>query len=244
MGYDTNFSGCFKLDKPLTRCQIFYLNNFSSIRHMKRQNSLLPNDVILKILGLPFGNEGEFFIGTKFKDNIPLWTPQTHRLFNTEFKRIVMALMCIQKYHMSNIDVNIFFMIIRYLSQDPYTMNFDLDESLTYVVPIDNPNDRKLNIIDHNTPPFSQPGLWCQWIVSNDGTIIQWDQGEKFYEYIGWITYIINNFLIPWGYKLSGTVNYQGEDICDCGSISIKNNTVTVLKIVGDFHKFNWNRKI
>lgn len=73
-----------------------------------------------------------------------------------------------------------------------------------------------------------QPGLWCQWAPNEDGTSIIWDGGEKFYEYVPWIVYLIKNFLEPWGYILNGIVEWQGEENEDSGVISIKNNTVHV----------------
>ena len=86
------------------------------------------------------------------------------------------------------------------------------------------------NIIDHNSPPRSQPGLWCQWVPSDDGLSIAWDGGEKFYEYVAWIEYIIAKVLKPKGYKLTGVVKWYGEDISDIGAIEITDNKVKVLQ--------------
>lgn len=86
------------------------------------------------------------------------------------------------------------------------------------------------NVIDHNSPPSTQPGLWCQWIPNEDGTAIVWDGGEKFYDYVEWIEYIIKNFLAPKGYVLNGDVQWQGEDAGDVGVISIKDNVVRTKK--------------
>lgn len=83
------------------------------------------------------------------------------------------------------------------------------------------------SVIDHNDSPLSQPGLWCQWIPNEDGTCIEWDGGEKFYSYIEWLEYIIENFLKPWGLTLSGKVNWRGEDDTDIGLIVVKNNEIT-----------------
>lgn len=90
------------------------------------------------------------------------------------------------------------------------------------------------SIIDYNTPPSTQPGLWCQWIPTEDGTAIVWDGGEKFYEYVEWLEYLINNFLAPWGYVLNGEVEWFGEDANDRGKIVVSNNVVKtkVAKIV------------
>jgi hypothetical protein len=81
-----------------------------------------------------------------------------------------------------------------------------------------NMNDK--SVIDY------QPGLWCQWRPTPDGEHIEWDEGEKFYNYVEWIEYIINSILAPRGYVLSGDVSWQGEDSDDVGIISIRNNVV------------------
>jgi hypothetical protein len=83
------------------------------------------------------------------------------------------------------------------------------------------------SVKNYNTPPQGQPSLWCQWIPNTDGTAIQWDGGEKFYEYVDWIEYLINNFLKPWGYVLNGEVEWFGEDRHDRGLIVVDNNIVT-----------------
>lgn len=74
----------------------------------------------------------------------------------------------------------------------------------------------------------AQPGLWCQWTPNEDGTAIVWDEGEKFYEYIPWIQYLLDHFLKPWGYVLNGTVNWEGEESGDIGVIRITNNVVEI----------------
>ena len=34
------------------------------------------------------------------------------------------------------------------------------------------------------------PGCWCQWVASEDGKRLEWDGGEKFYNYIEWLSYL------------------------------------------------------
>jgi hypothetical protein len=87
-------------------------------------------------------------------------------------------------------------------------------------------NKAKSNIIDYNTPPKTQPGLWCQWTPTEDAKHIEWDEGEKFYAYIEWLEYIIEKVLKPKGYKLNGEVEYQGEDPSDFGMIVVTDNVV------------------
>jgi len=88
--------------------------------------------------------------------------------------------------------------------------------------------DKDSSIIDYNSPPTTQPGLWCQWIPSKSKDAIEWDGNEKFYDYVEWIQYMINNFFSPWGYVLNGIVYWKGEDENDVGLINIKNNVLEV----------------
>lgn len=73
-----------------------------------------------------------------------------------------------------------------------------------------------------------QPGLWCQWIPNAEGTALEWDEGEKFYEYQEWLRYLIEHFLAPWHYTVNGEVEWSGEESSDLGQLVVKNNVVTV----------------
>jgi hypothetical protein len=84
------------------------------------------------------------------------------------------------------------------------------------------PNAR-CGILDGNKPPAGQPGLWCKWEPNENGTTMRWSGIEKFYDYEEWIQYLMDHFLTPWGYKLSGRVDYQGENEDDKGFIMIYN---------------------
>lgn len=107
------------------------------------------------------------------------------------------------------------------------------------------------SVLDHNDPPGSvkrnlerweetraendqaikegkaQPGLWCQWTVSDDGTKLEWDGGEKFYSYTEWLKYLIAHFFSVWGVKLNGTIKWQGEDMDDRGEIYVEESEVS-----------------
>jgi hypothetical protein len=82
------------------------------------------------------------------------------------------------------------------------------------------------SIIDYNSPPKTQPGLWLQWIPTEDKMGLEWDGNEKFYDSVEWIEYLINKILEPRGYILNGIVNAQGEDMKDKYHINIINNKV------------------
>jgi hypothetical protein len=161
MGYTTDFSGEFTLNKPLIAEHLAYLEAFSNSRRMKRnatKNALLP-DPVREAAGLPVGEDGGYYVGG---------------------------------------------------ADDNHGQNHTDD------------------VLDHNTPPEGQPGLWCRWVPNHDGTAIEWDGGEKFYEYTEWICYLIKHFLAPWGYVLNGEVDWFGEDSDDRGRITVTANRVMV----------------
>ncbi len=96
-------------------------------------------------------------------------------------------------------------------------------------------DDRSNSVIDNNAPPITQPGLWCQWMPSDDRMSIEWDGGEKFYHYIEWIKYIISKVLAPRGYVLNGVVEWRGEEFHDIGQIEICDNIVNGHRLIVDY---------
>lgn len=108
------------------------------------------------------------------------------------------------------------------------------------------------DIRDHNSPPTGQPGLWCHWVPSDDGSGIGWDGTEKFYDAETWMTYLIDTFLKPgaavqtelaspvegrhypdafarftFDHVLSGVIDAQGEDPEDRWRLVVEDNAVT-----------------
>ena len=82
------------------------------------------------------------------------------------------------------------------------------------------------SVLNYNHSPADQPGLWCQWIIEGDKLV--WDEGEKFYNYIEWLIYLIDHFFKPLDYVLNGEIFWEGEHSDDFGCISVENNVVTV----------------
>ena len=158
MGYTTEFSGQFDLDKPLTPEHAAFLRAFADTRRMKRDMALAhaQPDPIREAAGVGIGADGGHFVGAT----------------------------------------------------------------------VDHGQGHSPDILDYNNPPEGQPGLWCLWIPTDDLKGIEWDQGEKFYEYVTWLEYIIEHFLKPWGYVLSGSVEFQGEQFDDRGLIVVQDNDV------------------
>jgi len=75
--------------------------------------------------------------------------------------------------------------------------------------------------------PTPFPSLWCQWVPTEDNMGLEWDDGEKFYEYVKWIEYLIEHFLTPWGIKVNGSVEWDGEERGDLGLIKVVDSVVT-----------------
>jgi hypothetical protein len=88
--------------------------------------------------------------------------------------------------------------------------------------------DNELNIADYNHAPRTQPGLWCNWVISEDGTELAWDGGEKFYDYTEWIEYMITKIFMPLDRKLEGEIMYSGEDCSDAGKIVARDNKICI----------------
>ena len=159
MGYTTEFSGEFRLDRPLTEEQATYLRQFASTRRMSRREAVVSEmpDPVREAVGLPLGPEGAYVVG------------------------------------------------------GPGFMGQEVDAS----------------VASQNQPPSGQPSLWCQWTPTPDRAGLVWDGGEKFYHYAEWLEYLIKHFLAPWGYALSGTVKWAGEEPGDTGVIEVDNNHIT-----------------
>lgn len=73
------------------------------------------------------------------------------------------------------------------------------------------------------------PVGYCQWIPTKDGKGLEWNGGEKFYEYTEWLEYICSA-LDAWGVKANGTITWKGEDRNDIGTITVTDNKVVAEK--------------
>lgn len=103
-----------------------------------------------------------------------------------------------------------------------------------------NPEWSNKDIINYNNPPKGQPGLWCQWVPTDEGTHLVWDGNEKFYESKAWMTYIIEHFLKPncvakdalpflqANHTVNGVIHACGEEQGDVWDLNVTDNVVTV----------------
>lgn len=107
---------------------------------------------------------------------------------------------------------------------------------------------KDLDVIEINSPDPSQPGLWCQWVSNDEGTAIEWDQNEKFYNAAAWMTYLIDNLLSESGreyvqkhhsgdarldsftfdHVVNGEIEAQGEDSSDHWKLIVTDNVLTI----------------
>lgn len=74
------------------------------------------------------------------------------------------------------------------------------------------------------------PNHLCAWAPSDDGTELV-IRSDKPYGYIKWLQYLLDHFLVPWGYILNGEMTWQGEGENDTGVLLVKGNVITVRKI-------------
>lgn len=98
--------------------------------------------------------------------------------------------------------------------------------------------DHEPDIIDYNEPPEEQPNLWCQWTPNKDGSAIEWDEGEKFYDAAEWMQYLIDHFVgssplakqeLPFlqPHVLNGEIEAKGDDRDDHWLLIVGNNLVS-----------------
>ena len=74
---------------------------------------------------------------------------------------------------------------------------------------------------------YTCPRYWCNWCINEETGVVEWNGGEKFYQYTDWLIYLIENFFEPAGYILNGEFIWIGEDSDDRGKISVVNNKVS-----------------
>jgi|SRR5277367_528930 len=103
---------------------------------------------------------------------------------------------------------------------------------------------------------LDNPGYYCKWEPSDDGTTIQWNEQEKFDDGEEWMQFLIEEFLKPnanifttlipvingvavtdahlifeiSGHVLNGVIDAQGEEPDDRWKLVVKDNVVTVVE--------------
>jgi hypothetical protein len=96
-------------------------------------------------------------------------------------------------------------------------------------------------IVDQNQPPAGQPGLWCDWVPTVDGTALVCKEGDTGVANVEWIGYLIAHFFQPWGYTVNGRVLWHTDEwpeweedgesyhlYLEEGQISVRDNRVEI----------------
>jgi len=97
------------------------------------------------------------------------------------------------------------------------------------------------SVVYFNACPSTQPGLWLQWVPTDDKKGLEWDGSEKFYHSLEWIEYLIERILKPEGYVVNGIVNAQGENPDDQYHIKVVDNVVEKVQgLCGYVAKPSW----
>jgi hypothetical protein len=238
---DIFFEGYISIDRPLKHWQMFYLRNFYEMRHVKRDLSKFSSENwILKLLNLMVGIEGEYFIPCQ-KPTINC-NIKHFQNFKPYFQKIIVTLFCIHRFHYQQLDKNVFILIANHLIKASLLFHtndhINTDIMVSYAAFYNCLMFKSLppeidqtvpEIIDYNRPPVTQPGVSCHWDIIFDGTKIIHNsiiRLEPFYNYVGWLDYLIKNFLKPWGYTLNGSVKYTGLHPDNHGCIKVINNIV------------------
>jgi hypothetical protein len=142
---------------------------------------------------------------------------------------------------------------IRYLQKFHDTRRMVCEEGPYYVdrpkayedrpIPIDLQWEKDAGILDFNTPPDGQPGLWCRWLPTKDGRAIECDTGPSFFgtehSMADWMQYLIDHFIghaalakpmLPFlqRHTLNGEIYVSGEALDDHWKITVEDNRVSV----------------
>jgi len=100
-------------------------------------------------------------------------------------------------------------------------------------------------VFDHNRPDPSQPALWCDLEVSEDGTAIRWNGNEKTYALTEWVKYIVDHFIgkdpiakrenshfaFLDGHTVEGVMYAQGEESDDTWQLHVGDGKVFERKV-------------
>ena len=191
MGYTTSFNGEFNVSPPLRPEHLAYLKQFALTRRVKRDAKIaekLP-DPLRIAAGLPIGVDGAYFIGEADRFDSQGDDPSVIDGNRPPGSPPEICVVCRKGRDAHWCQYN--------GEKTPCGADFSMHLDHKYEL------DQAFRAANE-LPGIEQPGLWCQWVPSSDGTEIAWDEGEKFYNYEEWMQYLLDHFLTPWGYLVAG----------------------------------------
>ncbi len=213
MGYTTDFTGRLEFNAPILPQHYAYLKAFSHIRHMKRDNAKLKGepDPIREQVGLPLGNEGEYFIGLPEDISCGWGYGQDNNKGLIDNNTPAGQISSFSSWEENRR------LVAEGKAQPGLWCKWEvvLENNVVETGPVDAPENVNLG----NT------------------AYLQWSGAEKFYDYVEWMQYLINHFIGPWGYFLNGRIKWQGEETGDTGMIEVADNVITVTTLDDDLNK-------
>jgi len=133
---------------------------------------------------------------------------------------------------------------IIYLKQFHHTRHTQLLKNPYYIgdsEPLDLRNQDEDVIIKNSHPASGKPGLWCNWIPTEDGAAVKWSGSEKSHDMAEWLVYLITHFIGPTplastelpffsGHDLNGEVEAVGERADDRWKMVVSGSVLTVFQ--------------
>lgn len=131
---------------------------------------------------------------------------------------------------------------IAYLNKFAETRHMDRERGPYFVDGTYGGGDES-DVHSYNKPHSSQPGLWCKWAPTEDGTALEWNEHEKFYDSAEWMQYLMDHFVgstpaakaeLPFlqGHVCNGIISAQGEEASDAWLLIVKDNQVFIQDLV------------
>lgn len=118
------------------------------------------------------------------------------------------------------------------LQSTRYTLTFTCHPRVGYCSKAFHEHSHLMPLQDHAAKPLAPlqyPGYFNQWVYNKKNLSLKWDGGEKFYNHVAWLFYMISIFFEPWGVTLSGVVEWTGGYSLDCGILTVFQNKVTTI---------------
>jgi len=207
MGYTTNFTGGLNLTPPATEEQAGYINLLAGTRRMKRDVKKLWN-VYKGKHGLP-----QFELSEKIRKMVA----------KLEAEGVDVS---VKTKKDNRTPEEIYGVLGQYFAMGDG--NYGGNSSATIIDSNSASGEKSYGSKEIESDPNGQPSLWLQWVLTEDGTRLEWDNGEKFYCYVEWLQYLINHFFSKWNIMLNGDIFWEGEESTDLGKIEVRDNVITV----------------
>ena len=105
---------------------------------------------------------------------------------------------------------------------------------------------KSIGLPEHGTANATRdyaPSLWNHWHVQRlradrvrpKAEYVLYLEEGKAYNYLEWFPVIVERFLDPHGLKVSGTIEWFGDDFDDRGYIDVKDNVMTIYDAVIEY---------